>query len=196
MATKTGDYKRHFKQFSQNISFAARIWHRHVQLNGRANKDPAILAALNKAASYWLDQQYISVQTTIIFLGKIFDEKRRAHNVEKTLKAAREESDYFDKKNLRKRKVELSDEFEGLDEYIQNANELGIDDLKAIGVEVEKSKSVWKHIKPLRNKIYAHNEMLSDVERTDLFEAVNEADINDIIQILLNISNALCVQEQ
>lgn len=191
MATKTGDFKRHFEQFSKNVSFAARVWHRHVHLKERAEKDTAILAALNRAAHYWLDQRYIAVQTTIIFLGKIFDPARRAHNVDKTIKAATDETDYFSQLNLRKRKVELGGEFEGIDEYIQNAHELDSTDLHKINVELQRSKSIWEGIKPIRNKIYAHNEMLSDVEHERLFEAVNEDDITKVIQIVLNISNAL-----
>jgi hypothetical protein len=86
MTTKTNEYKKHYEEFAQNVSFAVRTWHHHVHLNNRAAEDSAILAALNKAPRYWLDQRYIAVQTTVIFLGKIFDSDGRAHNVDKTLR--------------------------------------------------------------------------------------------------------------
>ena len=189
--TRTSDYKKHYDAFEQNTAFAVRAWHHNVHLNNRANEDPAILAALNKAPRYWLDQRYSAVQTTIIFLGKIFDNDGRAYNVDKTLKAANNEKERFSKFELRKRKVQLGGEFEGIDQYVANATELNNNDLKVIWAEVKKAKTIWKRIKPLRDKIYAHNEMLSDGERKELYGAVKNSDINDILQILLNVSDAL-----
>ncbi len=185
------DYKKHYEQFSQNVAFAVRTWHHHVHLNNRANEDSAILAALNKAPRYWLDQRYIAVQTTIIFLGKIFDNDRLAYNVDKTVRAANDGKDHFSKSELRKRKIESGSEFEGIDEYIENATELSNEDLKVISSEVKRAKAIWERVKPLRDKVYAHNQMLSDIERKELYEAVKNADITDILQILLNISEVL-----
>lgn len=185
------DYKKHYEQFSQNISFAVRTWHHHVHLNNRANEDKLVLAALNKAARYWLDQRYSAVQTTIIFLGKIFDNDERTHNVKKTLRAANGKKEHFSKPELRKRKIESGGEFDGIDEYIENATDLNSDDLKAISSEVKKAKVIWERIKPLRDKVYAHNQMLSDDERKNLYEAVKNEDIDFLLQILLNVSNAL-----
>lgn len=186
--TKSSEYKKHYDEFSQTVAYAARTWHHDVHLNYRAAEDPAILEALNKAPRYWLDQGYAAVQTTIIFLGKIFDNDGRAHNVDKMLNAARDEKDHFSKTELRKRKVESGGEFEGLDEYIENATEPDSEDFKAIQAEVKKAKVIWERIKPLRDKIYAHNEIMSDAERKALYEAVKNDDITEILQILLNIS--------
>ncbi len=191
MTTKTNEYQNHYKQFSQNVAFAVRAWHHDVHLNNRADEDPAILAALNKAPTYWLDQRYSAVQTTIIFLGKLFDKDGRTHNVDKTLEAANNEKVHFNKIELRKRKVESGGEFEGIDEYIDNATVLNSDDLKTIKAEVKKAKNIWKRIQPLRHKVYAHNQVLSDVERKELYNVVNNADINNVLQILSNISNSL-----
>lgn len=188
---KNSDYKKHYEQFSQNVAFAVRTWYHHVHLYNKASENSAILDALNKAPRYWLDQKYSAVQTTIIFLGKIFDTDSKAHNVDKTLRAANDEKEYFSKPELRKRKIALSGEFEGIDEYIDNATELSADEFKIISSEVKKAKVIWGRIKPLRDKIYAHNEILSDQKRKELYEAVKNSDINEILQILLNITDAL-----
>ncbi|MDE1902080.1 MAG: hypothetical protein KGI37_10630 [Alphaproteobacteria bacterium] len=189
------EYKRHYKEFSQNVAFAARTWHHHVHLNNRAAKDEAILAALNKAPRFWLDLRYSSVQTTIIFLGKIFDNDGQAFNVDKTIKSAHEEIAHFSKDELRKRKVESAGEFEGLDEYIKQASELDADGLKAIRAEIKNAKKIWEKIKPLRDKIYAHSQIMSNSEREELYKAVKNDDIDAIIQILLNVSEALLQAE-
>lgn len=185
------DYKQHYKEFSQNVAYAARTWYHHVHLNNRASKDGSILEALNKAPRFWRDLGYSSVQTTIIFLGKIFDTDSRVFNVDKTVRAVHDNKEHFSKHRLRERKIELAGEFEGLDEYINSASELGRDDLKAISAEVKKAKAIWERIKPLRDNIYAHSGMLTDDERAALYKNVKNDDINAIIQILLNISEAL-----
>ena len=105
--------------------------------------------------------------------------------------SARAEKEYFGKEALRKRKIEIAGEFDGLDEYITQASELNEADLEEINIEVEKAKIIWQRIRPLRDKIYAHSEILTPEQRADLYKAVTNSDIEDIIQILLNISNAL-----
>ena len=122
--TKINEYKTHYKEFAQNVDFAIRTWHHHVHLDNRAKEDQAVLEALNKAPRFWLDQRFSAIQTTIIFLGKIFDSAGDAHNVGKTLKAAYDEKGHFSKTELRKRKIESGGEFEGIDKYIENATEL------------------------------------------------------------------------
>lgn len=185
------EYKKHYQQFSQNVAFAIRTWHHHVHLNNRANEDPLILAALQKSPRYWDDQRYIAVQTTIIFLGKIFDNDSRVYNVDKTLRAANDEKKHFSKSELRKRKVESGIQFEGIDKYLENVAELSNEDLKVIGLELKKAKAIWERVKPLRDQVYAHNQMLSKDEQKEIYEAVKNSDINQILQILLNISDAL-----
>jgi len=181
------DYTKHYKEFSRNVDFAARTWHRYVHLNARASEDKEILEALNKAAAFWVDFNYSSFQTTIIFLGKIFTHEPFAYSIDKTLNAASANEAHFSKSELRKRKPE----FDGIDEYIENSTELTAAHVKSIKRKAREAKDIWGKIKPLRNKVYAHSDILSDEEKQALFQAVNRDDINKIIQILLNISHAL-----
>jgi AbiU2 len=184
------EYKKYYAEFSQNVAFAVRTWHHNLYLNSRASDDDALHKALNRAPRYWLDQRYSALQTTIIFLGKIFDKDGRAHSVDKTIKAAREQRGHFGRKKLRERKIEIGGEFNGIDEYIENASELTIEDIEVISAEITKAKALWERIRPLRDKVFAHNEILSEAESKTLFEAVKYADMSEILQILLNVSNA------
>lgn len=187
----TNPYKDFYKEFSQNVAFAARTWHHHVHLNNRASEDENLLAALNKAARFWLDQRYSAVQTTVIFLGKIFEHTGNTFSVDKTIRSAYEGTEHFKKTELRKRKIASAGEFEGLDEYIEQASELSIEDIKSVSTQVKEAKDIWERIKPLRDKVYAHSEILSENERKALYEAVKNEDLTRVIQILLNVSHAL-----
>ena len=185
------EYKKHYENFSRNVEYAARTWHHSLHLNKRAKDDEKILKALNRAPRFWLDQRYSALQTTIIFLGKIFDKAKRAHSVDKTIKAAAGEVGHFNRESLRARKVKIGGVFQGIDEYIDNASDLSSEDIKIINAEIEKAKVIWDRIKPLRDKVYAHNAMISEKESGALFEVVKYADISSTLQILLNVSNAL-----
>jgi len=189
------EYKRHYERFAQNVAYAARTWHHYVYLMNRSAQDKAVIDTLNKAPRFWLDFKYSSVQTTIIFLGKIFDTDSRVFSVDKTVRAAHDDKEFFSKEKLRERKVQQAGEFDGLDEYVNRASELGRDDFKVISAQVKRAKSIWERIKPLRDNIYAHDGMLSNEEREAHFKAVKNDDINEILQILLNISETLLQAE-
>lgn len=185
------NYKKHYTEFSQNIGFAIRTWHHSLYLDARAKSEPKILEALNKAPRFWLDYRYSNTQATVIFLGMIFDEDSRTHNIYKMLNLADKEIGFFSKVELRKRKSSPHEEPDWLDEYIENAHELTREDLKLIRKQVKSAQDIWNKIKPLRNKIFAHNEILTDDERNNIIDAVKKTDMTNILQILLNVSNSL-----
>ena len=184
-------YKKQYEHFSQEVSFVARTWHHHLQIEQRAMVDNKFHAALNKAAQFWLDHRFMALQTTIIVLGRVFDKDSRAHSLSKTLVAAKNELEHFEKSELRKRKIGIGETPNWLDAYLASAHELSADDLKNIRVEYNKANSFWKKLEPLRNKIFAHGEILSDAERSSIYASAKTEDITSILQILLNISEAL-----
>ena len=190
------NYKDQFKQFEINVNFAARTWHRQIQLDKEASEDDKLREALNKAAHFWDDQRFSVGLITIITLGNIFDLNGDSSSIYKLLKAAQSDQQHFGKGELRKRKVARGCEFPELDDYVKNAFELDNVALKSISNEIKKAKKIWSRIEPLRNKIYAHNGLLSEEQRSELYSAVNISDINNILQILLNTSNALWQAEQ
>lgn len=185
------DYERHYKEFSLNISMVTRSWHHYLHLHNKATPKSKLLEVMNKAPRFWLDHRYNSVVLTIIYLGKIFDEDSRTYNIDKTLKSASENKQHFSKENLRKRKVQSAGEFQGLDDYIQNAVELDKDDFKTLKTEAKEARKIWQKMKPIRDKVFAHSEMMSDDQREQLLSAVKNSDFTKIVQRLLNISNAL-----
>jgi hypothetical protein len=165
--------------------------HCYLLLGKKASEDSKVYDALNCNARFWSDYNYIALQTVIIFLGKIFDTNKKAHSLSKMLIAADKYIPYFGRLALRKRKLELAGEFDGLDGYVQNAHELSREDLIQIQAEVDKAKTLWKKVEPLRNSIFAHDEMLSQEQRLELFKQVKYSDLENLIQILLNLSHAL-----
>lgn len=184
-------YTEHYKAFAQNINFAARIMHYYLHLGAMAKDGGKNYKTLNKTARFWNDFNFVALQTVIIFLGKIFDNQNRTHNLTKLLEVLPQSLEHFNKDNLRKRKVQIGGKFEGLDEYIKEAYELTAEDIDAINIEAEKARTLWGKIEPLRHRFYAHHQMLTDQQRDALFKNVTYDELENLVQILLNISSAL-----
>ena len=188
--TENNTYKCHFNAFEQNIKFAARILHYYLHMGSLAQLDTAEYKALNYNARFWNDFNFIALQTTIIFLGKIFDKDTRTHNIRALLKSLSLNLKYFSKNSLRQRKINLGST-DGIDEYISNAHELDQSDIHDIHAEVDKAVMLWQKIQPLRHQVYAHNQMLSNEAKDALFKQVTYDDLEYLVQILLNVCFAL-----
>lgn len=185
-------FKEQYKTFASNAAYAARMLHYYLMMNKLA-ADQETLKALDSNARFWMDYRYSALQTVVIFLGKIFGKDNRGQKVfslPKAINAASGALNYFSRPALKERKLAIGTEFEGLDEYINQAHELTKEDIKLIKAEVKKAEKLWEKIEPLRNKIYAHEEMLTDEEKSALFAQVTYAELEDLVQILLNISHA------
>lgn len=129
-------YTEHYKAFSQNVNFAARILHYYLHMSARAN-EKADYDALNKTARFWNDFNFMALQTVIIFLGKIFDSQSRTHNLSKLLNALPQSLDHFSKANLKARKIATGgDKNFDWDEYVKDAHELNQADVDLIHAEV------------------------------------------------------------
>jgi len=188
--TNIENYKEHHKIFEQNVAFAARNIHYLLHISDRAKEDEAVFKALNKNARFWNDYNFNVIQTVIVFLGKIFDEDSRTYNISRTLNLAKRNLNFFSKQSLRDRKIASAGEFEGLDEYVDGAHELSSEDIKTIKKAAKEARRLWENFKPLRDKFYAHSEILSQEDKEQLLQQAKYDDLRQIIQILLNITHA------
>ena len=184
------EFSEQYKAFSANVAFAARVLNYHLEIDKLA-VDPTSLNALNTNARFWVDFKYCSLQTVIIFLGKIFDKDQKTYSVSKLINSAFSNTTHFKKSALRERKIEAANgEFEGLEEYIEQAHELSKDDIKLIKAEVKKARILWSKFEPLRMKIFAHQEMITEEEKSELYRNALYEELQQLIQLLLNISHA------
>lgn len=184
-------YIKHYKAFSQNTNFAARVLHYYLHLGTMAKPHDKEYNALNKTARFWNDFNFMALQTTIIFLGKIFDAQKRAHSLTKLIEVLPHSLEYFSKSMLKERKMALGEKFDWLEAYMEDAHELTLDDVEVINAEADKAKALWKKFAPLRHQVYAHNQMLTNEQRDALYNKVTYDELEELVQILLNISFAL-----
>ena len=181
------EYKSYYTKFAQNVYFAARTLYYFLNITQKAVDKNEVHNVLEYNAQFWNDYNFMTIQSVVIFLGKIFDDDTRSYSLKNMLKKAVDGMEYFSRASLRKRKIELAGTFEGIEEYIQNSHELSNEDIKNVKLEVNKARKLWFSFKPIRDKIYAHNQILSLEEQEKLFKNARYDDLKEIVRILLNI---------
>ena len=189
-------FKAHYKAVQGNVNLAARILGYHLELASHVTDNQDNYNALNNTARFWNDFNFMAMQTVIMSLGKVFDDDQDTHNLSQMMKSLRESLDYFGKEKLRQRKLSwgLTDQ-QMLDDAIDHAHEMSLDDVKVIAKKVREARALWVKIKPLRDKFYAHHEAMSDEDRDALFKDVTYDELEEIIQIMLDVCFVLEVAE-
>lgn len=185
-------YTQPYKAFSENVAFAARILNYYRYIQDKAQPGTPELEVLNKSPRFWLDWNYMALQTVIIFLGKIFDTQSRTHNIDQLMEGLSQSLNKFTKEELPQRKIKFGlIDPAILEEAVNRAQDWNIVDITNIQTQVDKAKELWEKFKPLRNRIYAHQQMLTDQDRDSLFSNTTFTDLENLVQILINISHVI-----
>lgn len=191
MSTAGEDYRKHFDAFVKDVWFGARALQYHISLNEKVASNPRISKAINANPRFWLDFRFSNLTIAIISLGRVFDDDQSAHSITKMLQKAALNLDFFSKESLRARKqIHISDPYD-LDRYIENAHELEQEDIKAIQSRRKEAQKLWRNIKPLRDKILAHSEIMSEEERTQIYKDIKYKDVSEVMEILVTIAHVL-----
>lgn len=197
------NYEHEFEIFSSNINQAAYAFYYHIELQRQIQKDglkhekkrdgyfqySKIFQGVSANAQFWNHYKYSSILTAIITVGRILDKPSTTHKIERLITAA-ESSDLFTRKSLRERKMKGSDNaHDWIDSFMNNTYELCAEDFKKIHDFVEHTRKKWESIKDLRNKVYAHQEVMDNLKKTAIFQKSTYAAFEDIIKRLLKIEH-------
>lgn len=174
------------------INYAARSFYYHLHLNESVLDGSIEFEAINKCARFWLDYRSMTLQTCFILLGKVFSNKHQGksnysiHELSNSLTV-----EYFSLEKLRERKMAGGNYKDWIDDYIKNAHELSQKNIRDIKKKLRQAHREWEDIKGMRNKVFAHGEILSEEEKQLLFASVTRTKIEGIIQTLLNVMHVL-----
>jgi hypothetical protein len=202
-------YEQEFQVFQTNINFAARAFYysmavdhlsslrnsynRKVQnaitagFNAKILDYNPVLMGLNATPRFWLDYRYMCTLSFVMALGRIFDRNKKSHGLGSLFKAAKR-SGAFTLASLRERKTNL-DNTKDWSGYMSNAHELSKEDCKEIIKFTIMIRKKWKVIKPIRNKILAHQEKLEEGKILEILKKGQYDRFEEIIQDLLTLEN-------
>ncbi|HNS44957.1 MAG TPA: hypothetical protein PKH37_07010 [Alphaproteobacteria bacterium] len=199
----TSNYEKEFQIFSSNLNQAARAFYYHQEIQRQVYEDcmkykswqeSNIYQAIQDNAQFWEDYKDLSILCFVITLRKIFDKDKNgqeSHHIDRLIKSVKN-SDLFTNQKLRERKIKGSDNADDwIDEYMKNTHQLSETDFSKIEDFVSATKEKWDSVKPLCNKILAHQDALTPQKRSQIFENSKYAIFEEIITRLLTVENIL-----
>lgn len=199
----SSEYEKEFKIFSSNVNHAARAFYYHREiskqvyedglrsqgvLNGRLD-DSKLFQAVNANAQFWNDYEYTNIVYSIITLGRIFDSHENSHGLIRLVNVAKR-SNLFSRDKLRERKIIASpDSHEWIDSYMGNISEISRAEYWSVLRYVGKTRNIWREVKGVRNKLYAHQAVISEEKKREIIEGATYSKLEDLISRLLTIEN-------
>lgn len=196
-------YEKEFEIFSSNIRQAARSFYYHQEIQRQVYEDglkhenmpdgnfqySKMFQAMQANSQFWMDYKQSSIVFCVITLGKIFDKNSKSHRIERLIKEA-SQSGLFTNKKLKERKIKGSDNaHEWIDNYMVNAQELSSNDFTNISKYAASTREQWENVKDLRNKIYAHQDVMDETKKSAIYEKSKYSVFEEIIGRLLTLEH-------
>ncbi len=194
------DYQKEFETFSANTQVSARFIGYYAELHRQAQL-PENLEALNQNPRFWLDYRYMTLESAFIAFGRIFGSPEdkfgnESHCIDRLMICAKR-TDFFSSENLRKRKIKDSpNHAEWLEEYMCKAHILGAGDWLEMQKYVDEIKRLWSRVKPIRNKIYAHAEVLDNEKKEAYLREISPTKLLELSSHLQILERILRQAEQ
>jgi hypothetical protein len=166
----------------------------HRAINHVAAEDPKIGQRLNRQPDFWRVTSFSLQNSLFIVLARILDSDPILHSIYQVLNATTAHPEFFSKAALRARKLSIPGTGPNpawLDEYIQNAWEPSVQDLRALKKALSPHKVKFDDIyKPIRNQI-AHIIFKDDQSIASLYSRALKADIDEILCFLHSLVRAI-----
>jgi len=194
-------YENEFEIFYSNINQAARSFYYHQEIQRQVHEDglkhekmpngcfqhSKMFQSIQTNSQFWTGYNNSSIVFFVITLGRIFDNNKNSHRIEELVDEAKK-SGLFTKKMLRERKMKGSDNaHEWIDCYMMDAQELSCADFKEIIEYATETRSKWESVKGLRNKIFAHQDIIDEAEKSAIYEKSKYSIFEEIIERLLTL---------
>jgi hypothetical protein len=186
------EYWRDYELTRDEVNTAIESFYTYVEIHNFAAEDDDIYRTLNEAPTFWNIQLYCLQTAFFIALGRIFDNGKDVHSVHKLLAATLAHPEYFSKRALSIRKTAGKEKPEWLDNYLAEAFEPCVSDLRALKKAVAPYKKKFDSVYgDIRDSVFAHK-ILKEKERvSELFGKTQMKDIDDMLYFLYDLMESL-----
>lgn len=194
------EYEKEFEIFSRNVNQAARSFYYHQEIKKQIYDDcqkqengyfqySELYQVINTNAQFWNDYEYSSLSYAIITLGRIFDKNKKSHGIRRLVKLAKQ-SNSFTTQKLRERKIKSSDNAkEWIDNYMYDKQDISSSEYFQLLRYIVETTQLWKQVKAVRNKFYAHQDVITDVSKQGILKKAKYNVFEDVIERLLTIEH-------
>lgn len=157
----------------------------NIAANEAALRSQTLRDSLGQAALFWNAMQSGTQQSAIIALGRIFDQKS-GHNLDRLLKIASSDREVFEAESLRCRKIETGLDPEAARKYVQEYELDTAGEFRRLRRYSKKYRAIYERkFKPARNRVYAHSDVVEELEVSALFV---DADIPTLLRTFAFLS--------
>jgi hypothetical protein len=187
------EFEEELDIFRKEASAATQFFYSWLAVHATLGEYSQVLNTLNKAPLFWATALGALQQSTFIVLGRIFDRDPRSHGVYKLLRLAQNNPEMFHKDALGERKQRASaNASEWLADYLHSKHDLTRADFRRLRAHTNKWHRVYKQAyEPIRNRVFAHNEITSPEARAQLFAKTNVREIQRLMMFLRQLHEGL-----
>jgi hypothetical protein len=188
------EYWRDYDIIRNDVNAAMVSCYTHRAINDVAAADRKIYQRLNRHSDFWRVSSFSLQNSLFIVLARILDSDPKLHSIYQVLNATTAHPEFFSKTALRARKLAIRGAEPNppwLDEYVQNAWEPTVQDLRALRKALAPHKTKFDDIyKPIRNQI-AHIIFKDEQSIASLYSRALKTDIDEILCFLHSLVRAI-----
>lgn len=188
------EYWRDYDIIRNDVNAAMVSCYTHRALNDAAAADRRISQRINRHPDFWRVTSFGLQNSLFIVLARILDSDPKLHSIYQVLNATTAHPEFFSKAALRARKLSIPGTEPNppwLDDYVQNAWEPSVQDLrglkKALGPHKTKFDDIYK---PIRNQI-AHIIFKDEQSIASLYSRTLKVEIDEILCFLHSLTRAI-----
>lgn len=186
-------FRRELETFRTEVNGGDQFFYSYLAIRALSSKDRQLLDHLNIAPLFWMTIMGALLTSTIVALGRVFDQRKSAHSLKKLLTIAERNPQIFSKVALRRRR--RGDEAEPpdwLDAFLRRAYEPTARDFRRLKGHAEKWRIIYEaKYRPLRHKIFAHKQESDEQEVRALMARTNIRELERLFIFLLSLHDAL-----
>ena len=193
MSSSESAFSAELEVFRREAESAVQFFYAWLSIHQVAQRSEEVEDLLNRAPLLWNTVLGALQSSVFIALGRVFDQERDTHNVDRLLRIAQQNPEMFSLEALaeRKRKLAPSAE-EWLGEYLKNAYVPVSQDFRRLRKHVAARRRIYEaNYQPVRHKIFAHKQLSEQVDPSTLFARVSVPEIQQVLVFLRRLHEAL-----
>ncbi len=191
---KIFDIEELLKELDQEITVAAQAFFAWKSIHNVASKDKSVEQALNKNALSWNICLHSLQSTFFIAIGRIFDVNPQSCSIHLLFRQCKNSIGKFSKYSLEQRRIDEAggNKPDYLDSFIKEAYVPKQADFKKLKKNISKvQKTYEKNFRPVRHKVFAHNDSEYIKNPGELFAEATIDDAEEILNTLYKVERAI-----
>lgn len=182
------------KEIDNEITVAAQAFFAWKSIHIVASKDKNIEKALDANALSWNICLHSLQATFFIAIGRIFDTNPQSCSIHLLFRQCKKSIEKFSKSSLEQRRINEAGgkKLEYLESFVKKAYEPKPADFSRLKKKVSRVQKIYEqNFRPIRHKVFAHNDSEYISDPTDLFAGATIYDAEDILNTLYKIEKVI-----